>query len=127
MGIADRLRRIEQARAEHAARAADRPPLDRTTASARAAQLVNLAGTAGLKTPRARLAQRVAELIERGLVGYVCEHGTTPPEARQVRFPAAPAPDLMPAFDVLAELDRRAQQQEHELFDRLQERQCPHH
>jgi len=98
--------------------------MDRVPASARAAHLVIIAARAGPSTARSRRAKRVVELLDIGTMNYVCAFGCEPPGLRLPPLPQAPT--TATPFDINAELEIRAQRQEHAQFDQLQAQRHHH-
>ena len=124
MGILDRIRKIEERRAQVAERFADRKTLGSLEGSVRVIQLCAIADRLDPKTAHGRRARRVADLMQVALTRYVCEHGEEPPGLR-LSLPPPQAPTA-PAFDITAELERQAQRNEHAQFDRLQAQRQTH-
>jgi len=122
MGIADRIRKIEDRRAQVAERFVHR--LDSTARTVRVIQMAFVADRLDPKTAHGRRARRVADLMQIALTRYVCEHGEEPKAARLWLPPQAPT--TATPFDINAELERQAQRNEHAQFDRLQAQQHHH-
>jgi len=116
MGIADRIRKIEERRAQIADRFEHR--LDATGRAVRVIQLCFVAERGDLKAAHGRRARRIADLMQIALTRYVCEHGEEPKAARLSLPPQAPT--TATPFDLNAELERKAWQSEHAQFDRQQ-------
>ena len=117
MSIADRIRKIEERRAQVAERCAHR--LDGTARTVRVIQLAFVADRLDPKAPHGRRARRVADLMQIALTRYVCEHGDVP---KATRLAPPPAPTTPTPFDITAEIERQAQRNEHAQFDRLSAR-----
>ena len=108
MSIADRIRKIEERRAQVAERFVHR--LDSTARTVRVIQMAFVADRLDPKTAHGRRARRVADPMEAALVRYVCEHGAEPKAARLSLPPQAPT--TATPFDLAAELESRAQRNE---------------
>ena len=124
MGILDRIRKIEERRAQVAERFADRKTLGSLEGSVRVIQLCAIADRLDPKTAHGRRARRVADLMQIALERYCCEFGDLPTD-RPLRA-AASSTSTAPAFDLNFELERQAQRNEQIQFDQLLAQQHHH-
>jgi len=123
MGIAERIRKIEERRAHIAERFVHR--LDSTARAVRVIQMASVADRLDPKAPHGRRARRVADLMQIALTRYVCEHGEEPKAARLSLPPQAPT--TATPFDLYAEIERQAQRSEQQQFDQQLQAQQHHH